>query len=74
MEPRSQFGLMLIVFGAVMILGGLAVMHADKIPYLGRLPGDINVHGRNWSFHFPIITGLILSIVLTLILNLFIRR
>lgn len=74
MDPRSQLGFMLIFFGALMVFGGIAVMYADKIPYLGRLPGDITIHGKNWSFHFPIVTGLILSIVLTIILNLFFRR
>jgi thiosulfate reductase cytochrome b subunit len=74
MDPRSQLGLMLILFGALMILGGFAIIYADKIPYLGHLPGDISIHGKNWSFHFPIVTGLILSIVLSLILTLFFRR
>jgi thiosulfate reductase cytochrome b subunit len=74
MDLRSQLGFMLIFFGALMVFGGIAVMYADKIPYLGRLPGDITIHGKNWSFHFPIVTGLILSIVLTIILNLFFRR
>jgi thiosulfate reductase cytochrome b subunit len=74
MDSRSQLGFMLIILGALIVLGGIAVMFADKIPYLGRLPGDITIHGKNWSFHFPIVTGLILSIVLTLILNLLFRR
>jgi hypothetical protein len=74
MDPRSQLGFMLIILGALIILGGIAVMFADKIPYLGRLPGDITIHGKNWSFYFPFVTGLVLSIVLSLILTLFFRR
>lgn len=74
MDPRSQLGFMLIILGALILLGGVAVMFADKIPYLGRLPGDISIHGKNWSFHFPVVTGLILSVVLSLILTLFFRR
>jgi len=73
-EPRAQMGIMLVVAGLVMVLGGLAVLFADKIPFLGRLPGDISLHGRSWSFHFPIVTCLVLSIVLTILLNLFFRR
>ena len=74
MEPRAQMGIMLVVFGLVMVVGGLTVFFADKIPYLGRLPGDISLHGRTWSFHFPIVTCLVLSILLTVLLNLFLRR
>jgi hypothetical protein len=74
MEPRSSIGIILIVLGLCIVLGGLVVMYADKIPYIGRLPGDINIHGKGWSFHFPIVTGLILSIILTIILNFFFRR
>ncbi len=74
MEPRSQIGLMLITLGILLVAGGLAVMYLDKLSWLGRLPGDINLHGKGWSFHFPLVTGLILSIILTLLLNLFFRR
>ncbi len=74
MEPRAQMGIMLVVFGIVMVVGGLTVMFADKIPYLGRLPGDISFHGRTWSFHFPVVTCLIVSILLTVLFNLFLRR
>lgn len=74
MEPRSQIGLMLVTLGILLVAGGLAVIFFDKISWLGRLPGDINLHGKGWSFHFPIVTGLILSIILTIILNLLFRR
>lgn len=74
METRFQIGCMLIILGMMIIAVGLMVMHLDKIPFIGRLPGDITMHGKGWSFHFPIVTGLILSIFLTIILNLFFRR
>jgi hypothetical protein len=74
MDPRFNLGIIFIAAGTLMIFGGIAIIFADKIPLLGRLPGDINLRGENWSFHFPIVTGLILSILLTLILNLFFRR
>jgi len=78
MEPRFQtsfqVGLMLVILGAILVTAGFLVLFIDKIPYIGRLPGDINVYGKGWSFHFPIVTGIILSIILTIILNLFFRR
>jgi len=74
MEPRYQIGLMLIVLGVIIVTAGLLVFYIDKIPYIGRLPGDINMYGKGGSFHFPIVTGIILSIILTIILNLFFRR
>jgi len=74
METRFYIGLMIVVMGILFIVGGLAVMYIDKIPLLGRLPGDINVHGKGWSFHFPFVTCIIISILLTIILNLFFRR
>ncbi len=78
MEPRFQtsfqVGLMLIILGAILVTAGFLVLFIDKIPFIGRLPGDINVFGKGWSFHFPIVTGIILSIILTIILNLFFRR
>lgn len=74
MEPRFQIGLMLVILGTILVTAGFLVIFIDKIPYIGRLPGDINVYGKGWSFHFPIVTGIILSIILTIILNLFFRR
>ena len=78
MEPRFQtsfqVGLMLVILGAILVTAGFLVIFIDKIPYIGRLPGDINVYGKGWNLHFPIVTGIILSIILTIILNLFFRR
>jgi hypothetical protein len=65
---------MLIVFGVVLaLLGGLLLM-AGKIPFLGRLPGDIIIRRENWSFYFPLTTSILLSILLTLLFSFFGRR
>lgn len=65
----------LVVVGVVLIVaGGLLWLAARYNVPVGRLPGDINLRGRNWSFSFPIVTCIIISILLTLILNLFFRR
>lgn len=64
----------LIVFGVVLaLLGGLLLL-AGKIPFLGRLPGDIIIHRENWSFYFPLTTSILLSILMTLLFSLFGRR
>jgi hypothetical protein len=47
---------------------------SGKVPWLGRLPGDIHIQRGNWSFYFPLVTCLIVSIVLTLLFSLFGRR
>lgn len=57
-------GLLLLVIGCVMHFGG------KFIPF-GRLPGDINIVGENGSFHFPVVTCILISIILSVIANLF---
>jgi hypothetical protein len=64
-------GVVLVVVGGVLWLGGAA---GGKIPFLGRLPGDIHVQRGNWSFYFPLTTSIVLSVVLTLVLALLSRR
>jgi hypothetical protein len=64
-------GKFLIVLGLVIALVGVLV--SMGVP-LGRLPGDISFRRGNTSFHFPIVTSIVLSIVLTLLLSFFFRR
>ena len=64
-------GVVLVVLGGILWLGGAL---GGKIPFLGRLPGDIHVQRGNWSFYVPLTTSIILSIVLTLILGFLSRR
>lgn len=54
-------------------LGGLIWLAARLGLPLGRLPGDIRIKGENFSFHFPVVTGLLISVILTIVLNLMIR-
>jgi hypothetical protein len=58
---------MLIVIGAVLILIGLLLLFANKIPFLGKLPGDIFFRKGNFTFYFPLMTSIVISVVLTLI-------
>lgn len=67
-------GKLLIILGAFIVVVGLALTFGPRIPFLGRLPGDIAIDRGNVHFYFPIVTCLVLSVVLTLILNLFFRR
>lgn len=73
-----DLGKMLLGFGALMVLLGLILVAAGnlsgKVPWLGRLPGDIHIERGSWSFYFPLATCLIISIVLTLLFSLFGRR
>lgn len=62
-----SLGLFLVVIGGLVLVGG-------KFLGLGRLPGDIVVQKENFSFYFPVVTCIILSILLSLILNIFSRR
>ncbi len=62
---------LLVFAGLALATLGLVVMLAGRIPFLGRLPGDISYQRGNFSFNFPIVTCVVISIVLTLALNLF---
>ena len=67
-------GKILLIAGLLIAAVGAVIMIAPKIPWLGRLPGDIHLRGKNWSFHFPIVTSIVISIVLTILYNLFSRK
>jgi hypothetical protein len=63
-------GKILIITGIVLVTLGLFVHFYGKIPYLGKLPGDIRIERENFRFYFPLTSGLIVSLVVTLILLL----
>ena len=72
--PLDALGRTLVVLGLALAgLGGLLLL-AGHVPWLGRLPGDISIERDNVRFYAPLATGLLLSVLLTLILNLFLRR
>ena len=70
----QDLGRFLVVLGGVAVLAGLVLMFVPRIPWLGRLPGDIVINRGPVSLYFPLATSIVISIVLTLILNLFWRR
>jgi hypothetical protein len=61
---------LLIVVGLLILVAGIAWPWIARLG-LGRLPGDINVERDGWSFHFPIVTSIVISLVLTFLLWLF---
>jgi len=67
-------GKTLITIGIIMALIGIALLSADKIPWIGKLPGDIFIQRKNFSFYFPITSCLIVSVVLSLVLYFLMRR
>jgi len=69
-----DIGRMLVVFGLLIAFVGLALMLVGRVPWLGRLPGDIHIQRGGWTFYFPLATSLLLSLVLTLILWILGRR
>ena len=70
----DSLGKILIISGLALVVIGIGVLLAGRLPWLGRLPGDIHVQRDGFSFHFPIVTCLLLSLILTVILNLFFRN
>ncbi|MBI4551392.1 MAG: DUF2905 domain-containing protein [Candidatus Latescibacteria bacterium] len=64
----------LILLGMMSVIVGAGLLLADKIPFIGRLPGDISFQWKNVSVYVPLATCILISIVLTILLNLFSRR
>jgi hypothetical protein len=64
-------GRALVVAGVVILVIGLALMFADRVPFVGRLPGDFTVRGDRWTVYAPIATSIVVSLVLTAALSLF---
>lgn len=71
MLPMARFFLILgVIF---LLIGGFLILAGRVNLPLGRLPGDIRLQGQHWTCLIPLATSIILSILLTLILNLLIR-
>jgi hypothetical protein len=67
----SGIGKILIVFGCLMVALGVLLVFSDKIPWLGRLPGDISIKRENFSFYFPLTTCILISLLLSLLFYFF---
>jgi len=73
-EGIQHIGKVLIITGAVIALIGAALFLSSRIPWIGRLPGDILIERKNFTFYFPLATSILISILLTLLFWLFGRR
>lgn len=73
MSPVGALGRTVLILGAVLVLVGAALIVGEKLG-LGRLPGDIVIERKGFRFSAPIATSILLSLVLTLLANLFLRR
>jgi hypothetical protein len=73
MTPASDMGRLLIAAGVLLAAVGVVLILAGKVPFVGRLPGDIVYRKGGTTFYFPLVTCLLLSLILSLLLNLFRR-
>lgn len=70
MSNFSDIGRLLLVLGGILVLLGLAFLLLGRVPFLGRLPGDISFRRGNVQIFFPLVSCLLASVLLTVLLNL----
>ena len=73
MSGFEGLGRILIIVGIIIAVLGLFLAFGGRIPFLGKLPGDILIRKDGIAFYFPIVTFLLLSVILTLIINFILR-
>ena len=71
-----QFGKILITIGVVFVVLGTLLLFSDRLSFLriGRLPGDVIYRRGNFTFYFPIVTSIVISLILTLLFYVFGKR
>lgn len=67
MDGIQYIGKFLVILGVVIIVIGGLLLLSGKIPWIGRLPGDIIIQRKNFTFYFPLATSILISLLLTLI-------
>lgn len=67
MQEFGSIGKILIILGVFTIVLGAFIIIIGKIPYIGRLPGDIYIQRKNFTFYFPLATSIVISIILSLL-------
>ena len=70
----NDIGKILVGFGLLIAFAGVVLVLVGRVPWIGRLPGDIHIQRGNFIFYFPLATSLLLSVVLTLLLYVIGRR
>ena len=74
MPGMQELGRLLLIMGGMLLVIGLLLTLGGRIPFLGRLPGDIRIQQGNVSCFIPLATSLLLSVLLTILLNVILRR
>jgi hypothetical protein len=74
MMPGHGLGKLLIFLGAILIIAGAVMVLAGKVPWLGKLPGDVYIERPNFTFFFPLTTSILISVILSLVLYFISRR
>ncbi len=69
-----DFGKILVLIGLLLFVLGSILIAGNKLPFVGKLPGDIVIERRDYSFYFPVTTCIIISIVLSFVLWIFSKR
>lgn len=64
-------GKSLIVIGLLLIVIGVAIAFCPRIPFIGKLPGDIYIKKDNFTFYFPLATSVLISVIITFVMYLF---
>lgn len=68
---NSDTGKWIIIIGLLIVLAGVIIYFVhDKLHWIGRLPGDIRIERENFKFYFPLATMIVISLLLTLIVNI----
>jgi hypothetical protein len=75
MEPLlTPLGKLLVIAGVIMVGVGLLFLWGEKIPYVGKLPGDIYLERGRVRIYFPLATSIVISVILTILVRVLIRR
>jgi hypothetical protein len=72
--PLDDLGRTLLLIGVLIAVVGGVLLLIGQVPWLGHLPGDISIERGNFRFYAPIATSLLISLLLTIVLNLLARR
>ena len=73
-EGIQHAGKFLIVLGIVIIAVGGLLLFSGRIPWIGKLPGDILIQKKNYTIYFPLATSILISLIISLIFWLFGKR
>jgi hypothetical protein len=73
MNEMFPLGKVLIIIGLILAGVGFLFLLGEKIPWIGRLPGDFIFKGKNFTFYFPLATSILISLILSVIFYFFFR-